>query len=108
MCKICYVNFSHKCYVEEERKSNSCTPYRLFVTVCKALLTLMPITVAARSEAWALISRTLGSNPAQGMDVCQRLYVLCCPVWVEALRRADHSSKEPYQMSKISCEIPSM
>jgi hypothetical protein len=26
--------------------------------------------------------------------------VLCCPVYVEALRRADRPSKESYQMSK--------
>jgi hypothetical protein len=33
------------------------------------------------------------------MDVCLRFYVLCCPVQVEALRRADHPSKESYQLS---------
>jgi hypothetical protein len=33
------------------------------------------------------------------MDVCLRFYVLCCPVCVEALRRADHLSKESYQLS---------
>jgi hypothetical protein len=47
-----------------------------------------------------LIAGIVGSNPAQGMDVCPRLSVLCCPVWVEALRQADHSSKESYHMSK--------
>jgi hypothetical protein len=31
----------------------------------------------------------LGSSPAQGMDVCRRLSVLCCSVDVDALRRAD-------------------
>jgi hypothetical protein len=31
--------------------------------------------------------------------VCLRFYVLCCSVWVEALRRADHPSKESYQLS---------
>jgi hypothetical protein len=41
------------------------------------------------------------SNPTQGMDVCSRLSVLCCPVYVEALRRADHSSKKSYHMSII-------
>jgi hypothetical protein len=42
----------------------------------------------------------VGSNPAQGMAVCPRLSVLCCPVKVEALRGADHSSKVSYQMCK--------
>jgi hypothetical protein len=36
------------------------------------------------------------------MDVCPRLSVLWCPVWVEALQRADYSSKESYHMSNIS------
>jgi hypothetical protein len=33
------------------------------------------------------------------MDVCPRVSVLCCPVSVEALRRADPPAKESYQMS---------
>jgi hypothetical protein len=40
-----------------------------------------------------------GSNPARGMDVCLRVSVLCCPVSVEALRRADPPAKESYQIS---------
>jgi hypothetical protein len=32
--------------------------------------------------------------------------VLCCPVSVEALRRADHSSKESYYMSKLFKKPP--
>jgi hypothetical protein len=56
-------------------------------------------------EVWGvglgrLIAGIVGSNPAQGMDVCPRLSVLCCPVYVQALRRADHSSKESYHMTK--------
>jgi hypothetical protein len=39
-----------------------------------------PVTVAVRSEAWVLAGWLLGSNPAQGMDVCPSLSVLCCPV----------------------------
>jgi hypothetical protein len=39
------------------------------------------------------------SNPAWGMDVCTRVSVLCFPVSVEALRRADPPAKESYQMS---------
>jgi hypothetical protein len=33
------------------------------------------------------------------MDVCPRVSVLCCPVLVEALRRADPPAKESYRMS---------
>jgi hypothetical protein len=40
-----------------------------------------------------------GSNPAWGMNVGPRVSVLCCPVSVEALRRADPPAKESYQMS---------
>jgi hypothetical protein len=64
---------------------------------------LLPVTVAVRSEVWVLaglVAEIVGSNPAQVMDVCPHLSVLCCPVYVEALRRADHSSKESYHMSK--------
>jgi hypothetical protein len=45
------------------------------------------------------------SNPARGMDVCLRLSVLCCSVYVEALRRADPPSKESYQMSNGSKKL---
>jgi hypothetical protein len=42
------------------------------------------------------------------MDVCLRFSVLRCPVEVEALRRADHPSKESYQMSnRFKSENPS-
>jgi hypothetical protein len=30
------------------------------------------------------------------MDICQRFSVLCYPVYVEALRRADPRSEESY------------
>jgi hypothetical protein len=39
-----------------------------------------------------------GSNTAFGMDMCPRVSVLCCPVSVEALRRADPPAKESYQI----------
>jgi hypothetical protein len=42
----------------------------------------------------------MGSNPARGMDVCPNFSMLCCPVLVVALRRADPPSKEFCQMSK--------
>jgi hypothetical protein len=45
-------------------------------------------------------SGIVGSNPAQNMDVCLRLSVLCCSVLVKDLRWADYSSKESHKMSK--------
>jgi hypothetical protein len=33
------------------------------------------------------------------MDMCQRVSMLCSPVSVEALSRADPPAKESYQMS---------
>jgi hypothetical protein len=48
----------------------------------------------------------MGSNPIQGMDVCVCVYsvfVLSC-AFVAALRRAEHSSKEPYRMCKKGYE----
>jgi hypothetical protein len=45
------------------------------------------------------------SNPTQGTDVCVRYSVFALPcVWVAALRRADHSSKESYRLCKNDCE----
>ena len=44
---------------------------------------LLPIPVAARSEAWVCgrsLAGIVGSNPAGGMDVC----VECCQVEVSA------------------------
>jgi hypothetical protein len=64
---------------------------------------LKPVTVDARSNVRNVFARfnigIVGSNPAGGMDVCLRLFCLCCPVKVAALRRADHPSKESYQLS---------
>jgi hypothetical protein len=54
-----------------------------------------------RSKAGTVYDRSnigiAGSNPGSGMDVCPRVSVLCCPVSVEALRRADPPSKESHQ-----------
>jgi hypothetical protein len=45
------------------------------------LLLLLPVTVAARSEAWNIFARSstgiMGSHPARGMDVCLRLFCVC-------------------------------
>jgi hypothetical protein len=63
----------------------------------------VPVSIAERSKAGAVYDSLnvgiAGSNPAWGMDVCQRVSVLCCTVSVEALCRADPPAKESYQMS---------
>jgi hypothetical protein len=67
---------------------------------------MVPITVAARSEAWTVFApsnaATVGSNPTRGIDVCVWVYsvfVLFC-MQVVALRRTDHLSKESYRPCK--------
>jgi hypothetical protein len=78
--------------------------------VYEANLPPMPITVASRSKAWTVFSRSntgiVGSNPIQCTDVCVCVYsvfVLSC-VYVAALWRADHSSKESYRLCKEDYE----
>jgi hypothetical protein len=39
------------------------------------------------------------------MDICLRLSVLCCPMWVEALRWTDPPTKESYQLSNGSKKL---
>jgi hypothetical protein len=56
-----------------------------FVSCFKDLHFLMgPVSIAERSEASTVFGRSnveiAGSNPARGMDMCLRFYVLCCPV----------------------------
>jgi hypothetical protein len=48
----------------------------------------------------------MGSNPKQGMDICVRVYsvFVLSFVLVEALQRADHSSKETYRLCKNDYE----
>jgi hypothetical protein len=67
---------------------------------------IKPITVVAWSKAWIVFAPLnagiMVSNPTQGMDVCVCIYsvsVLSC-VYVAALWRADHSSKESYCLCK--------
>jgi hypothetical protein len=63
----------------------------------------MPITVAAQSKAWTGSARSnagiVSSNPNEDVDVCivciYSVLMLFC-VLVEALRRADPTSKESY------------
>jgi hypothetical protein len=44
----------------------------------------LPITVAAWSKAWTVFARSnagfMGSIPTQSIDVCVRLFSLCCSV----------------------------
>jgi hypothetical protein len=58
--------------------------------------------MAARSKARSVFDLSgtgiVGSNTDRGIDMCPRFSVLCCPVQVLALRRADPPSKESYQM----------
>lgn len=64
----------------------------------------MPVTVAVKGAGLHLpYHRIMSSNTAQGVEIY--LFVLCCPVYIEALRRSDYSSKEPYQMSKSIIDV---
>jgi hypothetical protein len=59
-----------------------------------------PIMVTSRSKAWTVFARwkigILGWNPTQDMVICMWVY----SVFMFFLRRADHSSKEPYRLCK--------
>jgi hypothetical protein len=46
-------------------------------------------------------TRIVGSNSPRAMDVCSYVSVLCRPVYVEALQRADPPNRETYQTSKL-------
>jgi hypothetical protein len=63
----------------------------------------LPVSITERSKAGTVYDRlNIGiavSNPTWGMDVCPCVSVLCCPVSVDALRRADPPAKESYQVS---------
>jgi hypothetical protein len=64
-----------------------------------------PVAVAERSKACSVFALSeagiVGSNPSQGrmFGMCMRfsVFVLSC-VSVEALRQADHPSKESYRL----------
>jgi hypothetical protein len=58
-----------------------------------------PVPAAALCTAWILATGVVGFNPTQGMHVCPCLSLLCGPVSVEALRRADPPSRQSYRMS---------
>jgi hypothetical protein len=61
-----------------------------------------PITVAARSRAWAVFARLnigfVGSSPTPGMDVCVRIFFVLFCVYVAALLRDDPPSRESYRL----------
>jgi hypothetical protein len=46
----------------------------------------------------------LGFESHSRQDVCVRLFCVCVDLCVEALRRADHSSKESYRLCKKDYE----
>jgi hypothetical protein len=49
-----------------------------------AIVPYEPIAVAERSKAWTVFAHSnigvMGSNPTWNMNVCVRLFRLCCPV----------------------------
>jgi len=53
-----------------------------------------------RKESYYSNIGVVGSNPARGMDACPHVFVLCCPLQVEALWWADPWSKCPNETSK--------
>jgi len=66
------------------------------------ILKMSSVPKTAHSEDHMVLelsdSLILGSIPAKGIAVCPPLSVLCCPVYVEALRRAD----APYVCYQLS------
>jgi hypothetical protein len=73
---------------------------------------VLSVTLAERSRVSTAFARSdagiVGSNSNRGMDVwCVYafiLFVVSC-VQVAALRRADHSSKEPCRLRKMITEL---
>jgi hypothetical protein len=71
-----------------------------FLYICR------PITVAMRSQAWTVFSRSntgdVNSNPTRGMNVCICVYseFMLPSVQVAAFRQADPPSKELYRLCK--------
>jgi hypothetical protein len=65
----------------------------------------LPVTVAERSKACTVFARSepgIESHSGHGCLVFVYVCTLFCVcVQVEALRRADHPSKESYRLSKI-------
>jgi hypothetical protein len=69
-----------------------------------------PVTVAARSKAWNVFTRSdagiVGSNPTQVMDVCVHLFCVCVALCLgSGLATADHSPKESYRLWKMITEL---
>jgi hypothetical protein len=76
---------------------------KLFDWLTKMIISTyeLPITVAARSEAWTVFAPSntgiVGSNPTQDMDI----FVHLLGVQLASLRRADPSYKESYGLCKM-------
>jgi hypothetical protein len=72
-----------------------CTSILRFVCALSSL----PITVAARSKAWNVFSRSnigiVGSNSTKGMDVCVRLFCVCVD---NGLATGSSPSKKSYRL----------
>jgi hypothetical protein len=92
-----FLHFRYKCPQHSALKNSQ--------SVLLRLSERPPVSMAERSKESTVYDRSnigiAGSNHASGMDVCPRVSVLCCPVSVEALRRADPPSKESYQNVSI-------
>jgi hypothetical protein len=100
LCNIQQIYISELIYSYEQLKISSEYTAKLLTTKRNKpsyvpfllLLGKMQIRVAVRSKAWVCgcsLTGIVGSNPAEGMDVCL-LWVLCV---VRSLRRAGPSSR---------------
>jgi hypothetical protein len=109
-CAVC-TNLSYKCslnlnLIYRGQLDHSAIFYSPFHTIAHtnslACLNWMPITVAARSQAWTVFARLnadrgFGSH-SRHICLCVRLFCICVVLCV------DHSSKESYRLCKKDYE----